>query len=103
MADPATPWVGFVPGPDGTPTAVVERSGAKSVTQVQVLAPDTDTVLWEIDRVPGSSWDGTVTLGTVPKGFTMRAPMQGTSIPGGAYLAVTNGCYGSSATVPGGR
>ena len=59
MGDPATPWVGFVPGPDGTPTAVVQRSGAKSVTQVQVLAPDSATVLWEIDRVPGSSWDGT--------------------------------------------
>ena len=41
-----------------------------------------------------------VTLGTVPKGFTMSTPMQGTSIPGGAYLNVTNGCYFAGATVP---
>jgi len=103
MSDPATPWVGFVPGPDGRPTVLVQRSGAESVTRVQVLASDTDrTVLWQIDRVPGSPWDGTVQLGTVPKGFVLRAATQGASIPGGAQVAVTNGCYASYITVPSG-
>lgn len=103
MSDPATPWVGFVPGPDGRPTVLVQRSGAESVTRVQVLASDTDrTVLWQIDRVPGSLWDGTVQLGTVPKGFVLRAATQGASIPGGAQVTVTNGCYASYITVPSG-
>jgi len=103
MSDPATPWVGFVPGPDGTPTVVVQRSGATSVTQVQVRVSDTDrTVLWEIDRVPGSSWDGTVGLGDVPKGFMASHAMQGAAIPGGAVVVVTNGCYASYVSVPDG-
>ena len=73
------------------------------MTQVQVRASGTDrAVLWQIDRVPGSTWDGTVQLGTVPKGFVLRAATQGASIPGGAQVAVTNGCYASYITVPSG-
>ena len=103
MSDPATPWVGLVPGTDGTPTAVVQRAGAESVTQVSVVASDTDrTVLWAIDRVPGSAWDGTVGLGSVPEGFVSSTAMESASIPGGALLVVTNGCYASSVTVPDG-
>jgi hypothetical protein len=103
MSHPATPWVGLVPGPDGTPTAVVQRSGADSVTGLSVRASDTDpTVLWVIDRLPGSAWDGTVRLGSVPPGFTPSVAMQVAAIPGGAELAVTNGCYASYVTVPDG-
>ncbi|WP_456847654.1 hypothetical protein, partial [Cellulomonas sp. P5_C6] len=101
MSDPATPWVGFVPGPDGTPSAVVQRSGADAVTSVSVEAADADrSVLWAIDRVPGSAWDGTLSLGSAPKAFVVKTALEGASIPAGSVLVVTNGCYASYATVP---
>lgn len=103
MSDPATPSVGLMPGPDGAPTALVQRAGAERVTRVQVRASETDrTVLWDIDRVPGAPWDGTVQLGTLPKGFMLRTATPGSSIPGGAQVVVTNGCYASYITVPSG-
>jgi hypothetical protein len=103
MSDPATPWVGFVPGPDGAPTAVVQRSGAADVTQVLVEASETDrTVLWAVDRTPGSDWDGVVRLGTVPAGFSESTALRAGPVPAGSTLVVTNGCYASYVTVPSG-
>ena len=101
MSDPATPWVGFVPGQGGTPTVVVGPAGAAGVTSIVVEAPDAEhTVVWAIDRVPGSSWDGSVALGTVPQGFVPTTERRGATIPRGSTLLVTNGCYGSYVSVP---
>lgn len=103
MSDPETPWVGFVPGPDGTPTVVFGPAGAAGVTSVLVEAPDDEyTVVWAIDRVPGSPWDGSVALGSVPQGFEPATELRGATIPRGSTLVVTNGCYASYVSVPDG-
>lgn len=99
MSDPATPQVGFMPGPDGAPRAVVARAGADEVTTVELEDAD-QSILWAIDRVPGSEWDGVVVLGTTPAGFVPRTALEGTSLPGSAELVVSNGCYASYESVP---
>jgi hypothetical protein len=103
MSDPATPAVGFMPGPDGTPRAVVDSSAVDDVTHIEVYVEDEDqSVLWAVDRLPGAAWDGEVVLGTTPENFVLTtAPPEG-AIPGGSVLLITNGCYGSYATVPAG-
>ena len=101
MSDPATPWVGLAPGLDGTPTVLVQRSGADAVSAISIEASRADqTVLWAIDRVPGSAWDGAAGLGTTPKGFVLRTAPGEVAIPAGSVVVVTNGCYASYVTMP---
>lgn len=101
MSDPATPWVGLVPGPGGAPTLVVQREGAAGVTEVLVeSAAAPHEVLWSIERVPGAAWDGVVALGAVPQGFIPVVPAGNAPIPAGSTIVVTNGCYASYLTMP---
>ncbi|ROS31712.1 hypothetical protein EDF34_1375 [Cellulomonas sp. PhB150] len=101
MSDPATPWVGLVPAADGAPTLVVQREGARGVTEISVEAGGASRdVLWSIDRVPGADWDGVVPIGTVPPAFRQRVPQGEGPLPAGSTIVVTNGCYASYLTMP---
>jgi len=100
MSDPAVPWVGLTPGADGVPNLVVQREGARGVTEVSLEAETSFDVLWSVERVSDEVWDGVVPVGGVPRGFEERVPARTESFPAGSTIVVTNGCYGSYVTMP---
>jgi hypothetical protein len=104
--DPGPPPVlGWSQGPDGRATLEVGPVSGPETTTVELRTADdahgASKVLWLITRKPGNSpsWDGTVTLGDTPAGFTQATPLT-VPVPAGAQVQASNGCYFGRGTVP---
>ncbi|WP_425955927.1 hypothetical protein [Xylanimonas sp. McL0601] len=103
--DPAVPLLGWSSAPDGEPILRVGPVSASGTSIIELSTADdadgSSTVLWQISRDPDSApaWNGTVTLGDVPPGFTQAVPLT-EPVPRGAEASVSNGCYFGSDEAP---